>query len=192
MKAAAFGGVEVILLRWPAEADWRDGLARRCSPRLLLVEDGADPPEALDCLEDWVRAPASEAEVRARVGALLTRHRTHQRVPHIDADGVLRFGSARVPLPPVEVRLAGLLAEHFEAVVSSDALRRAVWPDSAPARNVLDVHMVHLRRRLARAGLVVRTLRTQGYLLEVGPGGSGPPESPSRRPPCLPFSSRGG
>ncbi|HEY3240756.1 MAG TPA: winged helix-turn-helix domain-containing protein [Acidimicrobiia bacterium] len=137
--------------------------------------------------------PAPEAELRARVGALLTRHRTHQRpVPHIDADGVLRFGSARVPLPPAEARLAGLLAEHFEAVVSREALRRAVWPDSAPARNVLDVHMVHLRRRLAGAGLKVRTLRTQGYLLEVGSGGSGPPESPRRRPPCLPFSSRGG
>jgi len=33
---------------------------------------------------------------------------------------------------------------------------------------VLDVHIVRLRRRLAPLGLVIRTVRSRGYLLEEG------------------------
>ncbi len=39
-----------------------------------------------------------------------------------------------------------------------------------PGRNVLDVHIVRLRRRLAPLELVIRTVRSRGYLLEDGVG----------------------
>jgi DNA-binding response OmpR family regulator len=51
--------------------------------------------------------------------------------------------------------------------VSRDALARAGWPDGAPGRNALDVHVLRLRRRLVPVGLVIRTVRSRGYLLEV-------------------------
>jgi hypothetical protein len=157
-----------MLVRWPLEAEER----RRCSserlPRLLLVDDGVPPPESTDCLEDWIRVPASEADVRARVRALLARGRAHLRtVPEIDAHGVLRFGAGWVSLPPVEARLANALVLRFEAVVGRDALRRAVWPGASPGRNVLDVHVLRLRRRLAPLGLAIRTVRSRGYMLEA-------------------------
>ena len=67
---------------------------------------------------------------------------------------------------PVEARLADALVMRFGAVVGRDTLRRSVWPGTAPGRNVLDVHVLRLRRRLAPLGLAIRTVRSRGYMLE--------------------------
>lgn len=156
-----------MLVRWPSEAEQRDRLAERHIPRLLLVDDGVPPPDLLDCLEDWIRLPAPESDVRARIEGLRGRSRAHVRtVPEIDGHGVLRFGASWVSLPPVEARLADALVVRFGAVVGRDTLRRSVWPGSAPGRNVLDVHVLRLRRRLAPLGLAIRTVRSRGYMLE--------------------------
>lgn len=156
-----------MLVRWPGEAEQRARLAERHLPRLLLVDDGISPPEVLDCLEDWIRMPAAEGDVKARIDGLLLRSKAHLRtVPEIDAHGVLRFGSGWVSLPPVEARLADALVVRFGAVVGRDTLRRSVWPGTAPGRNVLDVHVLRLRRRLAPLGLAIRTVRSRGYMLE--------------------------
>ena len=56
---------------------------------------------------------------------------------------------------------------RFGAVVSRDALSQAGWPEGAPGRNALDVHVLRLRRRLAPLSLVIRTVRSRGYLLEA-------------------------
>jgi hypothetical protein len=165
-------GVDVALLRWPDEAGRRSELAARQAPRLLLVPVEAVPPAAPDCLEDWIRVPAAELEVRLRVGALAARAERHeQAAPSLDLDGVLRFDGAWVPLPPVEARLTGALLQRFGGVVSRDSLAKAGWPDGAPGRNALDVHMLRLRRRISPLTLAIRTVRSRGYLLEPGPAG---------------------
>ena len=156
-----------MLVRWPSESEQRSKLGEQHIPRLLLVDDGIPPPDALDCLEDWIRLPAPESDIRARIEGLKTRSRAHLRtVPEIDDHGVVRFGSGWVSLPPVEARLADVLVVRFGAVVGRDTLRRSVWPGSAPGRNVLDVHVLRLRRRLAPLGLAIRTVRSRGYMLE--------------------------
>jgi two-component system, OmpR family, response regulator len=162
--------VDVTLVRWPKEAESRERLAAEGRPRLLLVEDGAMPPLIEDPLEDWVRIPASETDVRARLDTLTLRSRRREPlVPTIDDDGVIRFGGGWVSLPPVEARITRLLLDRYGAVVSRDALARAGWPDGAPGRNALDVHVLRLRRRLSTVGLAIRTVRSRGYLLEAAP-----------------------
>ncbi len=52
-------------------------------------------------------------------------------------------------------------------VVSREMLANSGWPDGAPGRNALDVHVLRMRRRLAPLGLVIRTVRSRGYLLEA-------------------------
>jgi DNA-binding response OmpR family regulator len=167
--------VDVALVRWPAEAHRRQQLIDASRPRLLLVEDGAAPPEAVDCLEDWLWATADEAELAARRRALTVRARAHlvPDGPVIDDDGVLRRSGAWVSLPPVEARLTAALLERIGTVVSREALSRAGWPDGAPGRNALDVHVLRLRRRLGGVGLAIRTVRSRGYLLEVAASESG-------------------
>lgn len=161
--------VDVVFLRWPHDADERTRLTAAEVPRLLLVEPDAAPPDPVDCLEDWVRVPADEADVGARVATLHRRLARHASpVPVIDDHGVLRYGTWWTPLPPVEARITAQLVSRFGGVVSRDALARAGWPDGAPGRNALDVHMLRLRRRLEPVRLAIRTVRSRGYLLESG------------------------
>jgi len=160
-----FSAVEVVLVRWPIETARREGIAAEGRPRLLLVEDGAKPPVGHDALEDWVRVPASDVDVQARMATLAARARA-LAAPLLDVDGVLRFGTLWVSLPPVEARLTRVMLERYGAVVSRESLSRAGWPDGAPGRNALDVHVLRLRRRLSPVHLAIRTVRSRGYLLE--------------------------
>lgn len=159
--------MDVVLLRWPLEAQRRDALAAEGRLRLLLVEDGADIPEP-DVLEDWIRVPADERDVQARIDGLRNRAvALRSEEPELDPDGLLRYRGQWVSLPPVEARLMQALIERFGAVVSRDQLARAGWPRGAPGRNALDVHVLRLRRRIATVGLAIRTVRSRGYLLEA-------------------------
>lgn len=175
------------MLRWPEEESRRTRIILAGEPRLLLVPDGEDPPQVADCLEDWIRVPAAENEVRARVDALAVRSHAHHADhapddrsgpwtepapagPVLDDFGVLRLNGSWVALPPLEARLAEALLERLGAVTSRDQLVRAGWPSGAPGRNALDVHVLRLRRRLGPVGLAIRTVRSRGYLMEPAPG----------------------
>lgn len=158
---------DVALVRWPEERSQREELAKLGRARLLLVDITAAPPVAADPLEDWVRRSDTELDVRARIEGLRMRlERALELVPELDEDGVIRFGERWAPLPPVEARLTGALVDRFGAVVSRGDLAAAGWPDGAPGRNALDVHVLRLRRRLEPVRLAIRTVRSRGYLLE--------------------------
>ena len=160
--------MDVVLVRWPDEQDRREELRRSGRPRLLLIDDSAPAPVTVDALEDWIRLPADDSDVRARVASLEQRAQASgSPTPTLDDDGVLRVNGRWVALPPVEARLTSALLGRFGAVVSRDALAKSGWPDGAPGRNALDVHVLRLRRRLDGVGLVIRTVRSRGYVLEL-------------------------
>ena len=48
-----------------------------------------------------------------------------------------------------------------------EVLSKHAWPEGAPTRNALDVHILRLRRRIAELGLEIRTVRSRGYLLQT-------------------------
>jgi hypothetical protein len=171
-------GVDVEVLRWPADGDRLAEVRARGVPRLLVVEQG-EPPAPPDCLEDWVPAVAGETERELRLRALRGRARRHGGPPALDADGLLHHRDAWVALSPVERALAAALLERFGAVVHRHALAGRAWPGGLPTRNALDVHMLRLRRRIAPVGLEIRTVRSRGYLMQVaapdGERGAGRP-----------------
>jgi hypothetical protein len=157
----------VEMISWPADEDRRQELATWGFPRLLLVEAGTPPPRCVDPLEDWVRVPVDGVEAAARIESLRARLvAAVPEAPVIDTDGVVRFGGAWVALPPVEGRIMSALVARFGSVVRRADLVAAGWPDGAPGRNALDVHVLRLRRRLKPLGLAIRTIRSRGYLLE--------------------------
>lgn len=160
--------MKVVSLSWPLEEERRRTLAEAGVPRLLVIAQDQDPPLIESPLEDWIRVPAAETDRSARIEALLRRVSgvDDRDQPTIDADGLVRVGRAWVAVPPVEASLAKPLIQRFGAVVSRAELIDAAWPDGVGERNVLDVRILRLRRRLDQIGLVIRTVRSRGYLLE--------------------------
>ncbi|HEX9505322.1 MAG TPA: helix-turn-helix domain-containing protein [Acidimicrobiia bacterium] len=158
---------DVVLLRWPEERERLERLRASGAPRLLLVGEDLAPPEPVDALEDWIRLPAAEDDLRVRVSTLAGRAGRTLAVPTVDDDGLLRFNGRWVTLSPVERALVAALIDRFNAVVGRETLVRRAWPGGTPTRNALDVHMLRLRRRIAGLGLEVRTVRARGYLLQA-------------------------
>lgn len=157
-----------MLLRWPGDEDTRGRLASVGTPRLLLVAPSAPLPTPTDDLEDWIRLPADELDLHARIEALEQRAaRRRPAAPDVDDDGVLRRGSAWVSLPPVEARIARALVAGFGQVVSRAALSAAAWSTDDVGRNALDAQVLRLRRHIEPLGLGIRTVRARGFALEA-------------------------
>lgn len=160
--------MEVQRVHWPTESDRLEQLRAAGAARLLLVDPAVAPPVVVDELEDWIRLPAARADLDRRCETLAARAEARRRsAPVVDAWGVLSYGGDTVVLTPLEARLARVLAEDFGRLVSRERLNDAGWPDGFSGRNTLDVHILRLRRRFAEVGLVVRTVRSRGYLLDV-------------------------
>jgi DNA-binding response OmpR family regulator len=158
--------VDVALVQWPQDEARRRELGGRSAPRLLLVDERADPPLCTDALEDWIRLPAAPADVKARVKVLEARSmELTPRLPLLEDEGTLRYRSAEIVLPPLQASLVRPLVARFGALVTREALIESAWPGVDARRNTLDVHLVRVRRRLSSLGLHIRTVRSRGYML---------------------------
>jgi len=159
-------GPDIVVLRWPAEQANRERLANEGRPRLLLVAPETAPPDACDCLEDWIRLPADDRDVAARLRALEVRAARHQQQPETDERGRLTFNGDWVALSPIEERIVALLARHFGEVVSREELLAAGWPDEHPSDAALRVHLTRLRKEIAPLGLEIATVRGFGHVMQ--------------------------
>lgn len=151
------------LVHWPAERRRRERLAGEGIPRLLLVAVGAAVPGDLAEDEDWVRLPAPDADVAARLANLATRLVDAVHLQH----GVLRTVRGSTALPAREAAVLQLLLERRGRLVPHGALDAALAAGGGAAgRRVHDV--VHrLRRRLQPVGLDIFSTRRRGYLLAM-------------------------
>ncbi len=133
------------------------------------LESGAD---------DYVTKPFSNAELVARVQALLRRPRTdHSALRHvvvgdvrIDLEGRTAVAADKsLDLTPLEFRLLVALAKHPNQVLSTLQLLDLAWNDPygvAPERVKFTV--ARLRRKLHEAGIEpIETVRGFGYRLAV-------------------------
>jgi len=81
---------DVVLVRWPEETERLERLRAAGAPRLLLVGEDLAAPEPVDPLEDWIRLPAAEDDLRVRVSTLASRAGRTAVAPTVDDDGLLR------------------------------------------------------------------------------------------------------
>ena len=72
-----YSAADVVIIRWPEEAASLQRLRTLGRPRLLLVAPDAPAPATVDCTEDWIRLPAEDADVRARIATLAARAGRH-------------------------------------------------------------------------------------------------------------------
>ncbi|HSN27307.1 MAG TPA: response regulator transcription factor, partial [Kofleriaceae bacterium] len=163
----------------------RDGLdvlkelrgARINVPVLVLTaRDAIDARvAALDAgADDYLVKPFAFAELVARIGALTRRAGGPRWAPSNDVplvmrdDLVVESQGKSVSLSPREYALLGtLVRRRGEVVTRAEILREAFGYEFDPGTNVIDVHLTHLRKKLAGFPISIETVRGAGIRLTV-------------------------
>lgn len=132
------------------------------------LAQGADDVASLDL---------SEAELLARVAALLRRNEDRAVLRKRIGDLAIDIATRRVWLADQEIQLTTkefdlllYFIQHADRVVTAEMLARDVWREpnrATPLQPVIYVHLSNLRRKLGRKGEInpIRTIRGTGYQL---------------------------
>jgi hypothetical protein len=165
---------EIEVLRWPEELARRNDCAERGIPCLLLVDTDAAPPETTLPSEDWIRIPADERDLLARMNRLgrLTAHRAPS--PTIDDTDIFHVDDRWIALSSTEAALARALIKNAGGLVRRRDLLSALTGERRP--RTLDLQIHRLRRRIAAVGFTVVAVRGRGYALQPLPFDSGSSE----------------
>ncbi|WP_145742822.1 response regulator transcription factor [Saccharopolyspora dendranthemae] len=183
LRLATTGAFDVVLLdvMLPGMSGYRVLERMReqdvATPVLLISAKSGevDQADGLDLGADgYLVKPFSFLVLVAQVRALLRRRdnagqQACLRVGALEIDRSNRevhWGGQPVTLSPREFGLLVALASHPESVVPKDDLLRMVWGEEQfVTRNVVEVYVGYLRRKLTAvgAGELVQTVRGQGY-----------------------------
>jgi hypothetical protein len=152
----------VVVARWPSEAERRGAIASRRLPCMWLVEPGVAPP-VVEAWEDWVRLPAHERDVKARIESLKRRACR----PELVDDSILRNGFGSALLPAREASVATELINRHPHPVSREQLEALLWSDGPPTTRALEDLVYRLRRRIKPLHLAISYSRGTGFAIGV-------------------------
>lgn len=131
--------------------------------RIAGLDAGAD---------DYLVKPITIDELAARLRAMLRRAAgraqslwQHGALEYDPAAKQVRWKGVPVVLTGRELALLEVLLAHPQRVLSKDSLKNKLydWSGGEPEGNTLEVHIHHLRRKIAPG--IVRTVRGVGYAL---------------------------
>lgn len=149
-------------------------------PIIMLTAKGQeeDKVSALNAgADDYITKPFGNAELIARINALLRRTKPRVAEDKITYEDIMIDRMQRkvyrknieILLGPTEYRLLDFLMKNPTRVYSRDQLIGNVWPDNINVENrTVDVHIRRLRQaiNIKETKELIRTVRSAGYSLD--------------------------
>ncbi len=158
-------------------------LRARDNPVAILMltarDDDVDKIVGLEIgADDYMTKPFNPRELLARVKAILRREERHLKntgkplnLGTLTIDPVrheVTIGGEPIELRHQEFNLLLTLVEHSGMVLSREKLLELAWGyDYAGETRTVDVHIGHLRKKLAGSPIRIETVTSDGYKLVV-------------------------
>lgn len=162
----------VSILKWMREGKYKE------VPVIMLTAKSAeiDKVRGLDLgADDYVTKPFSVLELMARIRARIRRGNDSESMNEITIKDLTIIPEKRrvnvdgkdVSLGFKEYELLCYLAQNKGIVLSRDKIMDAVWGyDYLGESRTVDVHIAFLRQKLGKSGVMIKTVRNVGYILE--------------------------
>jgi hypothetical protein len=158
--------VDVRLVRWPMEHEYRDELHSVGVPRVLILEPDARPPAPWDELEDWVRVPVDRDELVLRATTVAHRADALEQ-PWLDDDGLLWLRDQWCAVSRGQLPFVRLLVDHFSSVVRDDEVDVVfVEGDTSAHEEAIKTTVRRVQSLVKQLGLHLQRVRGSGYLLD--------------------------
>jgi two-component system phosphate regulon response regulator PhoB len=135
--------------------------------------------------DDYITKPFSVKVLLARIEATLRRSQVMGGAPTpSEGSGSLELGPVRADLSTHDVTMDGqsikftltefrllvaMLRRPGKVISRADLMYNAMGPDVLVTARTIDVHVASIRKKLGRAGSMIRTVRGVGYLLRESP-----------------------
>ena len=160
------------ILKWMREGKYKE------VPVIMLTAKSAeiDKVRGLDLgADDYVTKPFSVLELMARIRARIRRGNDSESMNEITIKDLTIIPEKRrvnvdgkdVSLGFKEYELLCYLAQNKGIVLSRDKIMDAVWGyDYLGESRTVDVHIAFLRQKLGKSGVMIKTVRNVGYILE--------------------------
>ncbi|MDR2367741.1 MAG: response regulator transcription factor [Deltaproteobacteria bacterium] len=134
--------------------------------------------------DDYVTKPFSPRELTARVAAVLRRNQGRTGGDHgprriglgpleLDLESVEAFWDGeKVELTQTEFKLVCALCQRPRKIFSREEILSLVFPGVSVSDRTIDSHILHIRKKFAKAGSreIIQTLHGFGYGLAAGLG----------------------
>lgn len=162
----------ISILKWMREGKYKE------VPVIMLTAKSAeiDKVRGLDLgADDYVTKPFSVLELMARIRARIRRGNDSESMNEITIKDLTIIPEKRrvnvdgkdVSLGFKEYELLYYLAQNKGIVLSRDKIMDAVWGyDYLGESRTVDVHIAFLRQKLGKSGMMIKTVRNVGYILE--------------------------
>lgn len=162
----------ISILKWMREGKYKE------VPVIMLTAKSAeiDKVRGLDLgADDYVTKPFSVLELMARIRARIRRGNDSESMNEITIKDLTVIPEKRrvnvdgkdVSLGFKEYELLYYLAQNKGIVLSRDKIMDAVWGyDYLGESRTVDVHIAFLRQKLGKSGVMIKTVRNVGYILE--------------------------